>query len=212
MCRPGPGARHPADDVLRDLARRQCRAAGAHHGDNHLRRPRAVRPRLGAGSRPRPGARRLRRPRQRRPWRRLRGPGARHARRRPCGGTQADGVFNEAQFALGNNPDDLTPDFAWELRIPFTSLRYPARYHQTWGVIVHRVYPRELTHSLFSVRMPRGTSCFLCHAQRVELTGLPTGGTLVAAPDATLRPDFSQIEADVPQFSVNSQFALFYPE
>src|SRR6266513_905293 len=164
-------------------------------------------------------------------------------------GTQADGVFNEAQFALGNNPDDLTPDFAWEartaigdsawtaeLRIPFTSLRYPARDHQTWGVIVHRVYPRELTHSLFSVRMPRGTSCFLCHAQRVELTGLPTGGTLVAAPyatggnelragadlkwtpgagtalDATLRPDFSQIEADVPQLSVNSQFALFYPE
>ena len=164
-------------------------------------------------------------------------------------GTQADGVFNEAQFALGNNPDDLTPDFAWEartvigdsawtaeLRIPFTSLRYPARDHQTWGVIVHRVYPRDLTHSLFSVRMPRGTSCFLCHAQRVELTGLPTGGTLVAAPyatggndlragadlkwtpgagtalDATLRPDFSQIEADVPQLSVNSQFALFYPE
>ena len=164
-------------------------------------------------------------------------------------GTQADGVFNEAQFALGNNPDDLTPDFAWEartaigdsawtaeLRIPFSSLRYPGRARQTWGVIVHRVYPRELTHSLFSVRMPRGTSCFLCHAQRVELTGLPSGGTLVAAPyatggsdlragadlkwapgagtalDATVRPDFSQIEADVPQLSVNSQFALFYPE
>src|SRR2546430_8270804 len=31
-------------------------------------------------------------------------------------GTQADGVFNEAQFALGNNPDDLTPDFDWEAR------------------------------------------------------------------------------------------------
>ena len=166
-------------------------------------------------------------------------------------GTQADGVFNEAQFALGNNPDDLTPDFAWEartaigdsawtaeLRIPFTSLRYPRRSggRQTWGVIVHRVYPRDLTHSLFSVRIPRGSTCFLCHAQRVELTGLPRGGALVAAPyatggkdlragadikwtpgagtalDATLRPDFSQIEADVPQLSVNSQFALFYPE
>src|SRR5439155_14380420 len=92
-------------------------------------------------------------------------------------GVQADGVFNEAQFALGNNPDDLTPDFAWdartaigdsawtaELRVPFTSLRYAARERQTWGVIVHRVYPRELTHSLSSVRMPRGTTCFLCHA------------------------------------------------
>ena len=162
---------------------------------------------------------------------------------------QADGVFNEAQFALGSNPDDLTPDFAWEartaigdsawtaeLRIPFTSLRYPQRERQTWGVIVQRVYPRELTHSLASVRLPRGTTCFLCHAQRVELTGLPTGGALAAAPyatggkdlragadvkwtpgagtalDATLRPDFSQLEADVPQLSVNSQFALFYPE
>jgi len=162
---------------------------------------------------------------------------------------QADGVFNEAQFALGSNPDDLTPDFAWEartaigdsawtaeLRIPFTSLRYPQRERQTWGVIVQRVYPRELTHSLASVRLPRGTTCFLCHAQCVELTGLPTGGALAAAPyatggkdlragadvkwtpgagtalDATLRPDFSQLEADVPQLSVNSQFALFYPE
>ena len=162
---------------------------------------------------------------------------------------QADGVFNEAQFALGSNPADLTPDFAWEartaigdsawtaeLRIPFTSLRYPQRERQTWGVIVQRVYPRELTHSLASVRLPRGTTCFLCHAQRVELTGLPTGGALAAAPyatggkdlragadvkwtpgagtalDATLRPDFSQLEADVPQLSVNSQFALFYPE
>src|SRR5213082_980492 len=89
---------------------------------------------------------------------------------------QADGVFNEAQFALGSNPDDLTPDFAWEartaigdsawtaeLRIPFTSLRYPQRERQTWGVIVQRVYPRELTHSLASVRLPRGTTCFLCH-------------------------------------------------
>ena len=27
-----------------------------------------------------------------------------------------------------------------------------------------------------------------------------------------LNPDFSQVEADVPQFDVNSQFALFYPE
>src|SRR5438874_2398875 len=30
--------------------------------------------------------------------------------------------------------------------------------------------------------------------------------------DATLRPDFSQIESDVAQLSVNAQFALFYPE
>lgn len=174
-------------------------------------------------------------------------------------GVQADGVFNEAQFALGN-PDDLTPDYAWdarvamsdsgwsaELRIPFSSLRYPHRERQAWGLIVHRVYPRDFVHSLFSVRMPRGTNCFLCHEQRLELTAVPAGGSLVAAPyataradrtpgladassalrtgadvkwtpgastalDATLRPDFSQIESDVTQLGVNTRFALFYPE
>src|SRR4029077_3072995 len=96
-------------------------------------------------------------------------------------GIQADGLFNEAQFALGNNPDDLTPDFAWdartaigdsawtaELRIPFTSLRYPGRERQTWGVIVHRVYPRDFFRSFFSVPMPRGTTCFLSHAQHLD--------------------------------------------
>jgi Domain of unknown function (DUF5916) len=174
-------------------------------------------------------------------------------------GVQADGVFNEAQFALGN-PDDLTPDFAWdarvavgdsgwtaELRIPFSALRYPRRDPQTWGLIVHRVYPRDFVHSIFSVPMPRGTNCFLCHEQRLELTGLPSGGALTAVPyttaradrtarwadgpsalraggdvkwtpgantalDLTVRPDFSQIESDVTQLGVNTQFALFYPE
>ena len=174
-------------------------------------------------------------------------------------GIQADGVFNEAQYALGN-PDDLTPDFTWdarvamsdsgwsaELRIPFTSLRYPKREHQTWGLIVHRVYPRDFVHSIFSVPMPRGSNCFLCHEQRIELGGLPAGGGLLTVPyataqadrttrwsdgpsalragadvkwtpgantalDLTLRPDFSQIESDVTQLGVNTQFALFYPE
>ena len=30
--------------------------------------------------------------------------------------------------------------------------------------------------------------------------------------DATLNPDFSQVEADVAQLDVNTRFALFYPE
>ncbi len=30
--------------------------------------------------------------------------------------------------------------------------------------------------------------------------------------DATLNPDFAQVEADVPQIAVNNRFALFYPE
>lgn len=174
-------------------------------------------------------------------------------------GVQTDGVFNEAQFALGT-ADDFTPDFAWdaataigdsgwtaELRIPLAALRYPRHDPQRWGIIVHRNYPRAFVHNIFSVPLPRGTNCFLCHEQFLELRGLPSSGALVAAPfaaaradrtvgrptgpselrggadlkwtpgastavDATLRPDFSQIESDVPQLGVNTQFALFYPE
>ena len=113
----GAGGARPIDDVLRDLARRQHRAARPNGGHDHLRRiwaqdpdPRHVH--------------------------------AAYADRDNVGGTddyvalildtrgdgrvgtifrisprgvQADGVFNEAQFALGN-PDDLTPDFAWDAR------------------------------------------------------------------------------------------------
>ena len=38
---------------------------------------------------------------------------------------------------------------------------------------------------------------------------LPNANTIV---DATLNPDFSQVESDVAQISVNKRFALFYPE
>jgi len=36
--------------------------------------------------------------------------------------------------------------------------------------------------------------------------------TANSAIDATIRPDFSQVEADVPQISTNQRFALFFPE
>ena len=36
--------------------------------------------------------------------------------------------------------------------------------------------------------------------------------TANSAIDATLKPDFSQIESDVPQIAVNQRFALFFPE
>ncbi len=38
---------------------------------------------------------------------------------------------------------------------------------------------------------------------------LPSAGTIV---DATINPDFSQVESDVAQISANERFALFYPE
>ncbi len=43
----------------------------------------------------------------------------------------------------------------------------------------------------------------------VDVKWLPSASTIV---DATLNPDFSQIESDVAQIAVNERFALFYPE
>ncbi len=43
----------------------------------------------------------------------------------------------------------------------------------------------------------------------VDLKWTPTASNAL---DATLNPDFSQVESDVGQIAVNNQFALFYPE
>ena len=43
----------------------------------------------------------------------------------------------------------------------------------------------------------------------MDLKWLPDAGTIV---DATINPDFSQVEGDVVQIGVNERFALFYPE
>jgi hypothetical protein len=174
---------------------------------------------------------------------------------------QADGVYNDA-----TQNEDFSPDFyydtaaritdtGWqaEIRIPFSSLRYPHTGAQNWGVIVWRNYPREFRYAIYSSPIPRGSNCLICHATGLEgLTQLPSSGHLVVAPyasgqdvaqapepgaplgddrtkgrigldakwtpsvdtalDATINPDFSQVEADIAQIAVNNRFALFYPE
>ncbi|MEP6769870.1 MAG: DUF5916 domain-containing protein [Acidobacteriota bacterium] len=177
-------------------------------------------------------------------------------------GIQGDAVNNDA-----NGSEDYSPDFyydaaarigpaGWtvEIRIPFSTLRYPRADPQTWGILLFRNYPRGDRRRMFSTPQPRGSSCFLCHQRRLEgLTGLPSGAHYILAPfatarerassrpgatggldagpvradagvdaklipgpdtavDATLNPDFSQIESDVAQIGVNQRFALFYPE
>ncbi len=178
-------------------------------------------------------------------------------------GIQFDSVLDDA-----NGNEDASPDLFWdsaaritkdgwtlEIRIPFSSLRYPKADPQTWGIMLYRNYPRGYRYQIFSTRLPRGSSCFVCNENILSgLSGLPTGGHLVAAPyvnasktaspkgdvlgnplqgqpldasvgldvkwtpaassavDATVNPDFSQIESDVAQISANERFALFYPE
>ena len=181
-------------------------------------------------------------------------------------GIQTDSMLNESPFG-----EDTAPDWFWEsagrigtdawtaeVRIPLASLRYPNKNPQDWALIVYRVWPREFNYQFYNVRIPRGSSCFLCWSATVQqIEGLPQGMHWVLAPyaagfsetvyppnppdgglpgppdtdtkgelgldlkwlpdagtviDATINPDFSQVESDVVQIGVNQRFALFYPE
>jgi hypothetical protein len=176
-------------------------------------------------------------------------------------GIQYDAVSDDS---MG---EDSSPDFFWdakgritkegwvlEMRIPFSTLRYPKGNPRTWRIMLYRNYPRDYRYQFFNVRLPRGGSCFICRGGSLGgLEGLPSGGHLVVAPyangsqtgkaeggagtplvngpvegeagldvkwtpsastalDATVNPDFSQIESDVAQIGVNERFALFFPE
>jgi Domain of unknown function (DUF5916) len=162
-------------------------------------------------------------------------------------GVQTDSVVDDAS---GN--EDFSPDFIYqavarrvpggwtaEMRIPLSSLRYPASDPQSWGVILMRNYPRDFRYIMSNTPIPKNTNCFLCHAATLTgLEGLPSGSHITVVPyttasslgsadigadlkwnpstrltlDATVNPDFSQLEADVPQLAVDSRFALSYPE
>ena len=177
-------------------------------------------------------------------------------------GIQYDAITDDT---TGN--EDSSPDFYWdsaakitkegwvlEMRVPFSSLRYPRGDKQTWGILLYRNYPREFRYQMFSSKLPRGGNCFICRSNHLTgLDNLPPAGHLVVAPyvtakedavpsgdlgsplvnkpvrfnggvdakwtpnennaiDATLNPDFSQVESDVAQIATNQRFALFYPE
>jgi hypothetical protein len=176
-------------------------------------------------------------------------------------GIQYDAISNDT------SGEDNSPDFYWdssaritptgwtlEIRIPFSSLRYNSADVQTWGILLYRNRPRDFRYQMFNTKLPRGSSCFICHEQKITgLTGLPSGNHIVLAPyatgrqewlpeggagtplargsadweagldakwtpnantaiDATINPDFSQIESDVAQITANERFALFFPE
>lgn len=181
-------------------------------------------------------------------------------------GIQTDSMLNESPFGEDNAPDWFwqsagkigTASWTAEVAIPLSSLRYPNKDPQDWALMVYRVWPREFNYQFYSVKMPRGSSCFLCWSATLEgIRGLPQGMHYVLAPhaagfsetvyppnppdggppaspdtvtkgqlgldfkwlpdagtvvDATINPDFSQVESDVVQIGVNQRFALFYPE
>jgi hypothetical protein len=111
-------------------------------------------------------------------------------------GLQYDAVSDD-----GGGGEDSSPDFYWdsagritatgwtlEIRIPFTSLRYPKTDPQTWGIMLYRNHPRDFRYQFFTLRLPRGSSCFICHSNKlVGLRQLPAGGHMVAAPYVSAR-------------------------
>ncbi len=106
-------------------------------------------------------------------------------------GVRYDAVSDDA---TGN--EDSSPDFYWdsaakitkdgwqlEIRIPFSSLRYPKAEVQKWNVHLYRNYPRDFRYQMFAAKLPRDENCFICHASPLAgLVGLPEAGHLVAAP------------------------------
>jgi hypothetical protein len=188
-------------------------------------------------------------------------------------GVQADGTKSEgggfipgANVAPGQN--DLSPDFHWqssgrvtdwgyevELRIPFSSVRFPARDRQRWGIqfnrrVQHSGYEqtwtpavrasasfisqegwlsgmRGLQHGVDVTVNPELTTTVSGTPARDE-SGTATGWNYRNDPriggnvraglgsnfvlNGTVRPDFSQVEADALQVAADQRFALFYPE
>ncbi|MBI1809306.1 MAG: carbohydrate binding family 9 domain-containing protein [Gemmatimonadetes bacterium] len=185
-------------------------------------------------------------------------------------GVQADGTKNESGgYIPGSNimpgQTDLSADYLWdskgrltdygyevEIRIPFSSLRYPATHEQRWGIQIDR----HVQHSGYEetwTRALKGSASFIAqegelrgiagitHGQTIDLnpeltstiTGAPTGATgagwgYTSHPqlggnirwglgsnfvlNGTIKPDFSQVEADATQIAADARFALFYPE
>src|SRR6266700_507212 len=139
-------------------------------------------------------------------------------------GIQSDGTLRDAprhsiditsSAVTGAYTVDLNPDFVYsskgrltswgyeiEIRIPFKSLRYQAREPQSWGINVIRVV-QATGHQHTWTRVLQTRPSFL--AQSGTLTGL-------SDLHRGLVPDFSQVEADVPQIQFNPRVALFFPE
>ena len=184
-------------------------------------------------------------------------------------GVQADGTKNEgggfipgANVAPGQN--DLSADFQWEskgrlteygyeveIRIPFSSLRYPAAAEHNWGLQIdrhtqHNGYEETWTPALkasASFIAQEGTLrgiTNITHGQVLEINPELTDAIAGTPPasaqgwsynsklqlggnvkwgigsnfvlNGTIKPDFSQVEADATQIATDARFALFYAE
>jgi hypothetical protein len=105
--------------------------------------------------------------------------------------------------------ENASPDFFWqsaarinehgwtlEIAIPFSSLRYRKGDPQDWGVMLWRNYARDFRYQFVTTRQPRGSQCFVCRENTLTgLSGLPSGGHLIAAPYAAANQTARPIDA-----------------
>ncbi len=186
-------------------------------------------------------------------------------------GVQADGTKSEAGgYIPGSNimpgQNDLSSDFLWEskgevtswgyqveIRIPFSSLRYPQSSVQDWGLQVQRKVQHSGYEETWTPALKASASFIDQEGLMVGMTGMHHGQVVELNPEltntvsgepccapsnqgwhytsdpqlggnvrwamgsnfvlnATVRPDFSQVEADATQIAADERFALFYPE
>jgi len=129
-----------------------------------------------------------------------------------------------------------------EMAIPFKSLRFPNTPTQVWGLQIMRnirrkneeIYWRPRSRDVNGFLIQAGTLEVHGKIEKGKnleimpvLTGLKAldskvdgepginlkyGITSDLTADVTINPDFSQIEADMPQIDVNQRYALYYPE
>ena len=144
-------------------------------------------------------------------------------------------------FFLSNAHMDNS-GYTVELAIPFKSLRFPNAHPQAWGLQIMRRIRRKNEEIYWCPRsrdvngflIQSGTleiDGIIEKGKNFEvmpvLTGLKQsdekfdpeislnlkyGITSDLTADITYNPDFSQIEADMPQIDVNQRYALYYPE
>ncbi|MFP4081980.1 MAG: DUF5916 domain-containing protein [Candidatus Aminicenantes bacterium] len=160
-------------------------------------------------------------------------------RRRGMGFRKID--RNWDTFFLSNGRlDEL--GYTVELAIPFKSLRFPNAHTQLWGMQIMRTirrkneeiywYPRSRDVNGFLIQagtllidgpIERGKNFeilpVLTGRKQPEEDFTPEAGlnlkygiTSDLTADLTLNPDFSQVEADMPQIEVNQRYDLYYPE
>lgn len=129
-----------------------------------------------------------------------------------------------------------------EMAIPFKSLRFPNRPNQSWGLQIMRnirrkneeIYWRPRSRDVNGFLIQAGTLEVQGPIEKGKnfeimpvLTGLKAlnskaeadpginlkyGITSDLTADVAINPDFSQVEADMPQIDVNQRYALYYPE